>query len=136
MRIPKKVVIEKLEGQTRSICFQSVLAPWHFGCLTIMMDIEMNVRTTNESWRRIHAYGFEDGRRATEIATAIRLMAAAGIDREMIWESALLPMDVKQAFGDVTLVTMSDTMTDSDIKAALAASILREQTVGRYDVCF
>ena len=31
---------------------------------------------TNESWRRIHAYGFEDGRRATEIATVITLMAA------------------------------------------------------------
>ena len=44
----------------------------------------------------------------------------------MIWEFVLPPMDVKQAFGDVTLVTMSDIMTDSDIKAALAASILTE----------
>ena len=53
----------------------------------------------------------------------------------MIWEFVLLPMDVRQAFGDVILVTLSDTMTDLDIKAALAASILREQTGGRYDVC-
>ena len=46
--------------------------------------------------------------------------------RVVTWEFVLLPLDVKQAFGDVTLVTMSDTVTDLDIKAALAASILRE----------
>ena len=31
---PKKKVIEKLEGDTRGICVQSVLAKWYCGCLT------------------------------------------------------------------------------------------------------
>ena len=32
---PKKKVIDRLEGQTRGICVQSVLPSWCCGCLTI-----------------------------------------------------------------------------------------------------
>ena len=32
--IPKKKVIDRLEGQTRGICVQSALAKWYCGCLT------------------------------------------------------------------------------------------------------
>ena len=33
--IPKKKVIDRLDGQTRGICVQSVPAKWYCGCLTI-----------------------------------------------------------------------------------------------------
>ena len=37
--IPKKKVIERLEGQTSGICVQSVLVKWYWGCLTILLDL-------------------------------------------------------------------------------------------------
>ena len=39
VQIPKKM--DRLEGQTRGICVQSVLAKWYCGCLTILLHIEM-----------------------------------------------------------------------------------------------
>ena len=39
--IPKKKTIDRLEGQTRGICAQSVLAKWHCGCLTILLEMEL-----------------------------------------------------------------------------------------------
>ena len=72
---------EKSEGRSRGICIQRVLAKWYCGCSTILLDIELrNVQKAHGSWRRIHIFGFEEGRSVTEIATAIRLLAAAGVE--------------------------------------------------------
>ena len=69
--IPKTKVIDRLEGQTRGICVQSVLAKWYCGCLTILLQIEMrSVERRDKSWANIHTFGFEEGRSATEISTA------------------------------------------------------------------
>ena len=76
--IPKKKVIDRLEGQTRGIFVQSVLAKCYCGCLTILLEMEWrNAEKRDKSWEEAHTFGFEEGRSATEISTAIRLMAAA-----------------------------------------------------------
>ena len=63
--IPKEKVIDKLEGQTRRICVQSVLAKWYCGCLTILLEMELrNVEKRDTSWDEVHTFGFEDGRSA------------------------------------------------------------------------
>ena len=41
MLIPKKKVIDRLDGQTRGICVQSVLAKWYCGCLAILLEMEL-----------------------------------------------------------------------------------------------
>ena len=66
--IPKEKMIEKLEGQTRGICVQSVLAKWYCGCLTILLEIEMReIERKDKSWEGVHTFGYEEGRSATEI---------------------------------------------------------------------
>ena len=53
--IPKKTTIDRLEGQTRGICAQSVLAKWYCGCLTILLEMELrNVEKRDELGR--HPY--------------------------------------------------------------------------------
>ena len=90
----------------------------------------------NKGWENVHTFGIEEGMGATEIATAIRLMAAAvqecGGELGMITCST----DVKQAFDNVSLVSFSLVMKEMDITPILAAAILREQIGGRYDICF
>ena len=50
--IPKKKVIEKLEGQTRGIRVQSVLAKCYCGCLIFLMEMEMkNLRKREKAGR-------------------------------------------------------------------------------------
>ena len=68
MLIPKKMVIHRLEGQTRWICVQCVLAKWCCGCLTTLLEIEMReIERKDRSWEGVHTFGFEEGRSATEI---------------------------------------------------------------------
>ena len=133
----KKKVIDRLEGQTRGICVQSVLAKWYCGCLTILLEMELrNVEKRDKSCGDIHTFGFEEGRSATEISTAIRLMAAAA--REWRPELVLITcsMDVKQAFDHVSPENLSLVMKEMDIASVLAGSFLREQIGGKYDICF
>ena len=97
--IPKKKVIDKLEGQTRGICVQSVLAKWYCVCLTFLFDMDLrNVDKRDKKWDEVHTFGFEEGRSATAISTAIRLLAAAA--REWGLELGVITcfLDVKQAF--------------------------------------
>ena len=133
--IAKKKVIEMLEGQTRSICVQSVLAKWYCGCLTILMGMEMkNVGRRDKVWENLDIFGIEEGRNATEILAAMRLMAAAqewGADLGLV----ACFMDVKQAFDNVSPESLSLMMKEMDIAPVLAGAILREQ-IGRYDFCF
>ena len=127
--IPKKNVIERLEDQTRGICVQSVLA--------MLMEMEMmNVGRRDKEWENVHTFGYEEGRSATDIPTAIRLMAAAA--QEWVADLALVvcSMDVKQAFDNVSPESLSLIMKEMDIAPMLAGSILREQLGGRYDICF
>ena len=95
VRIPKKKVIDKLEGQKRGICVQSVLAKWYCGCLAILVEIELrNVKKRDTTWDEVHTVGFEEGRSATEIYTTIRLMAAGRLLREsggLSWVSSPVP---------------------------------------------
>ena len=73
--------MERPERQTGGICEQSVLARRCCGCLTILMEIEMmNIGRKNKGCENVPYFGFEEGRSATEIAIALRLMAAAAKD--------------------------------------------------------
>ena len=85
---------------------------------------------------KIHTFGLEEGRGATEIATAIGLMAAAGVERGSLFGVCLRSMDEKQASDNVTPVTMGDTVRELHAKATLNAAILRKQTGGKNRVCF
>ena len=135
--IPEKKVIERLEGQTRGICVQSVLAKWYCGCLPILMEMEMkNVGRRDNGWENLHTFGFVEGRSATEIHTAIRLMAAAAQEWGADLGLVACAMDVKQAFDNVSPESLSLIMKEMDIVPMLAGAILREQIGGRYDICF
>ena len=87
-------------------------------------------------WQNLHSFGFEEGRSATEIPTAIRLMLAAAQE----WRAELClvacSVDVKQAFDNVSPESLSLIMKEMDIALMLAGAILREQIGGRYDICF
>ena len=138
VRIPKKKVIDKLEGQTRSICVQSVLAKWYCGCFAILLEMELrNVEKRDKTWDEVHTVGFEEGRSATEIYTAIRLMAAAA--REWGPELGVITcsLDVKQAFDNLSPENLSLVMKDmKNCSCAGAEAILREQIGGKCDICF
>ena len=135
--IPKKKVIEKLEGQTRGICVQSVLAKWYCGCLTILMEMEMkNVGRRDKVWENLHTFGFEEGRSATGIPTGILLMAAAAQESGADLGLVVCSVDVKQVFDNVSPASLSLIMKEMDIAPMLAGAILREQIGGRYDICF
>ena len=55
--IPKKNVVDRLEGQTRGICVQSALAKCYCGCLTILLEMELrNVERRDKSWSCIHTF--------------------------------------------------------------------------------
>ena len=73
------------------------------------------VEKEDKSWRDIRIFGFEEGRSATEISTAIRLMAAAA--REWGPELGFITcsMDVKQAFDKVSPENLSLVMTEMGI---------------------
>ena len=134
---PEKEVIDRLEGQTRGNCVQSVLAKWYCGCLTILLEMELrNVEKRDKSWGDIHTFGFEECRRATEISTAIRFMAAAA--REWRPELGVITcsMHLKQAFDIVSSKNLSMVMKEMDIAPVLGGAILREQIGGKYDICF
>ena len=79
---------------------------------------------------------FEEGRSATEISTAIRLMAAPARK----WSAGLgviaCSMDVIQAFDNVSPQNLSLVMKEMGIAPILASAILREQIGGKNDVCF
>ena len=65
-----------------------VFTPLQPECVGQVVLLEMKmVQTTDEFWKEIHTFGFEEGRSATEIATAIRLMAAVGSE----WVNELVP---------------------------------------------
>ena len=135
--IRKKKVIDRLEGQTREICVQSVLAKWCCGCLTIFLEMEIrNVEKRDKSCGGIHIFAFEEGKSATEISTAIRLMAAA--PREWGPELGVITcsMDAKQAFDNVSRENLNLVMKEMDIAPVLAGAILREHIGGKYDICF
>ena len=127
-----KNVIERLEGQTRGICVQCVLAKWYCGCLTILLEMELRtVGDKHKSWDEIHTFGFEEGRSATEISTTIRLMAAAAGEWRPELGVITCSMDVKQALENLSLV-----MKEMNIAPVLAVVLLREQIGGKYDICF
>ena len=91
----------------------SVLTKWYCGCLTILVDMELReVERSDKSWGDIHTFSFEEGRSATEISIAIRLMAAAA--REWSLEVGFITcfLDVNQAFDNVSPVNESLVMND------------------------
>ena len=82
----------------------------------------------------MHTFGFEEGRSATEISTAIRLLAAAA--REWRLGVITCSLDVKEAFDNVSLENLSLVKKEMKIAPVLAEAILREQIGGTDDICF
>ena len=112
---------------------QSVLARWYCGCLAILLEMEMrNVGKEDKSWDEIHTFGFEEGRRATEVSTAIRLLGAAA--REWGPELGVITcsLDVKQAFDNVSPENLSVVVKEKKIAPVLAEAFLRGQIGGKY----
>ena len=95
-----------------------------------------NVGKKDKSWDEIHTFGFEEGRSATEISTAIRLMAAAAREWRPELGVITFSLDAKQAFENVSLENLSLVMKEMIIAPVLAEAILREQIGGKYDICF
>ena len=60
----------------------------------------------------IHIFGFEEGRSATEISPAIRLMAAAARGRGLDLGFITGSLDVKQAFDNVSPENLSWVMKE------------------------
>ena len=103
MLIPKKKVIDRL------------------GCLTILLQIEVrSVERRDKTWSNIHTFGFEEGRSATKISTAIRVIAAAA--REWGPELGIIvcSLVVKQVFDNVSLLNLSLVMNEVEIAPVLA----------------
>ena len=76
--IPKKMIIDRQEGQTKGICVLTVLALWYCGYLTNPFETELRMwKKSVKSWGCIHTFGFEECRSVKEISTAIRFMPAA-----------------------------------------------------------
>ena len=79
------------------------------------------IERKDKIWDAAHTSSFEEGRSATDISTAIRLLAAAA--RE--WSPEL-------GFVACSL----DVIKERNIAPCLAGAISREQIGGRYDICF
>ena len=125
--IPMKKVIDKLEGQTRGICVQSVLTKWYCGCLTVLLGMEMrSIGRRDKGWECIDTFGFEGGR-------------SGGCKRSgtSTWAHYLFHgCETKQVFDYVSPENLSLEMKDMGIAPVLAGTTFREQTGGKYDICF
>ena len=88
----------------------------------------------NKSWENVHTFSFQEGRIATEIATAIRLMTATA--QEWRGELGIIArsIDVKPALDNVSPESLSPAMKEMDIAPMLAGAIMREEIGGRYDI--
>ena len=92
--IPKKKDDEQIGGtDKRNLC----------ACTSILLEMELReVEKRDTSWGDIHIFGFEERRSATEISTAIRLMAAAAREWCPVLGFITCSLDVKQAFDNVS----------------------------------
>ena len=98
MLLPQRKTIKQEEGQSRGICIQSVLAKWCCRWLTILMEMELrNVDKKNDEIQRIHTLGYEEGRNATNLSSAIRLLATAGHEWEIDLVLYVASLDARQA---------------------------------------
>ena len=87
-----KKTMNRLEGQTRGICVQSVLAKCYCGCPSTLLEMELGeVEKRDKSWGDVRIFGLKEGRSATEISTAIRLMAATAKDGVLNLDSLRAP---------------------------------------------
>ena len=63
------------------MCRACLPSKWYCGCVSILLYMELRnvVKKERETkvWDEVHTFEFEKGRSATEISTAIRLLAAA-----------------------------------------------------------
>ena len=90
----------------------------------------------NSGWDELHTFGFEDGRSATEIATAIRLTASSAHEWGNDLSIFVASVDAKQAFDNVTLVSLSQAKKELWMSAIWAEAIPRKQIGGKCDICF
>ena len=74
-----------------------------------------------------------EGKSTTEIATVIRLVAAAAQEWREELDIIACSMDVKQVFDNVPLENLSLTMKEMDITPMLTGATMREQIGDRYD---
>ena len=84
----------------------------------------------------MHTFGFEEGRSATEISTAIRLLAAAAREWRPELGVTTCSLDVKQAFDNVSPENLRLVKKEMKIAPVLAEAILTEQIGGKDDICF
>ena len=87
---------------------QSVLAKWYCGCFSILLEMELReLERRHESCDDFHIFGFEEGRSATEISTAVRLVAAAAREWRLELGFIICSLDLKQAFDNVSPLNLS-----------------------------
>ena len=113
-----------------------MLAKWYCGCLTILLEMELRkIEKKDKNWNETYTLGFEEGRSATEISTAIRLLASTAREWGPELGFVACSLDVKQAFDNVSLLNLSLFMKEMNIAPILAGAILREQIGAKYDIC-
>ena len=81
-----------------------------------------NVGKRDNGWDNLHTFGFEEGRSATEIPTAIRLTAAAAQEWGADSGYVVCSIDLKQAFDNVSPESLSLVMKEMDIAPMLAGA--------------
>ena len=89
-------------------------------------DGKRNVGRRDKEWKNLHTFGFEEGRSATEIPAAIRLMAAGAEEWGTDLGVIACSMYVKQAFDNVSPESLSVVM--KEMGPMLAGAILRAQS--------
>ena len=131
--IRKKKVIDRLEGQRRGICVQSVLAKWYCGYLTILLEMELrNVGKKDKSRDEIHTKAEVRLRSPRPLDSWRRLQESGEPELGVI----ICSLDAKQSFDNISPENLSFVTKEMDIAPVLAEAILGEQIGGKYDICF
>ena len=135
--IPEKKTMNRLEGQTRGICVQSVLAKWYCGCPSILLEMELR---EVEKETRVGETSVSLVLKKEEVRLRSPLPLGSWRRQQREWGPELgfitCSLDVKQAFDNVSSENLSLVMKEMGIDPILARAMLREQIGGKYDISF
>ena len=133
----KKKKNHRLEGQTRGICVQSVLAKWYCGCLTIFLDVERRNMEKREQGVGEYPHLWFWGRQKCNWDLHGHQTHGGGCKRLVTrtWAHCLLHWCEASLWQ--CLSQKSDSGDEGMSIALVLAGVIRvEQVGGKYDICF